>query len=286
MWHFSATARSSSVYSKPDRPSAKSAESVRSDSVGRVDRGQQGIDLSAFDAVIFDMDGVVTDTASVHAAAWKQLFDDYLAERARASGEPFHPFDIHDDYLRYIDGKPRFDGVRDFLASRRITLPEGLPSDPPGSETVTGLGNLKNGLFLDRLQEQGGRPYESTIALVNRLAARNVKTAIISASRNMTQVLESAGLTNLFDERVDGVIAEDLGLPGKPDPAVFMEAARRLGIEPDRAIVVEDALAGVEAGRRGGFGLVVGVDRGGQAQALWDVGADVVVSDLAELQIA
>ena len=251
-----------------------------------MDRGPPGIDLSAFGAVIFDMDGVVTDTASVHAAAWKQLFDDYLSERAGASGEPFRPFDIHDDYLRYIDGKPRFAGVRDFLASRDITLPEGRPSDPPGSETVTGLGNRKNGLFLDRMQEEGARPYESTIVLVNQLAEKNVRTAIISASRNMTQVLESAGLTNLFDERVDGVIAADLGLAGKPDPAVFLEAARRLGVEPSHVVVVEDALAGVEAGRRGGFGLVVGVDRGEQASALRDAGADVVVSDLAELQIA
>lgn len=251
-----------------------------------MDRGQPIIDLSAFDAVIFDMDGVVTDTASVHAAAWKQLFDDYLSERSKSSGEGFDPFDIHDDYLRYIDGKPRYDGVRDFLASRGIDLPHGEPSDPPGRETVTGLGNRKNSLFLDRLRQEGARPYNSTVKLVHQLVERKVKTAIISASRNMDQVLHSAGLSDLFDERVDGVMAGKLGLAGKPDPAVFLEAARRLRVGPAQAVVVEDALAGVEAGRRGEFGLVVGVDRGGQASALKESGADVVVSDLGELQIA
>ena len=251
-----------------------------------MDRGQPVIDLSLFDAVIFDMDGVVTDTASVHAAAWKRLFDDYLSERARASGEGFRPFDIHDDYLKYIDGKPRYEGVRDFLASREIELPEGDPSDPPGKETVAGLGNRKNGLFLDRLHQEGARPYPSTVTLVRRLAERNIKTAIISSSRNMEAVLESAGLSDLFDERVDGVLAAELGLAGKPDPAVFLEAARRLGVEPARAVVVEDALAGVEAGRRGAFGLVIGVDRGGHASALSESGADVVVPDLEDVQIA
>ena len=255
------------------------------DSLDSVDGSQPVVDLSEFDAVIFDMDGVVTDTASVHASAWKQLFDDYLAERAKSSGEAFNPFDIHDDYLQYIDGKPRYEGVRDFLASRGIELPNGDPSDPPGRETVAGLGNRKNGLFLDRLQKDGARPYESTTALVHQLAKRNVRTAIISASRNMNQVLESAGLSDLFDDRVDGVIAVELGLAGKPDPAVFLEAARRLEVEPARAVVVEDALVGVEAGRRGAFGLVVGVDRGGHASALKEAGADVVVSDLEELHI-
>jgi beta-phosphoglucomutase family hydrolase len=251
-----------------------------------MNREQPVIDLSLFDAVIFDMDGVVTDTASVHASAWKSLFDGYLSERARASGESFHPFDIHDDYLKYIDGKPRYEGVRDFLASRDIELPDGDPSDPPGKETVAGLGNRKNGLFLDRLQQEGARPYSSTVTLVHRLTERNIKTAIISASRNMEAVLESAGLSDLFDERVDGVLAGKLGLAGKPDPAVFLEAARRLEIDPARAVVVEDALAGVEAGRRGAFGFVIGVDRGGQATALSESGADVVVPDLEDVQIA
>ena len=254
---------------------------------GRVAGGHAAIDLSAFDAVIFDMDGVVTDTASVHASAWKQLFDDYLSARAATLGEQFRPFDTGGDYLKYIDGKPRYEGVRDFLASRGINLPHGDPSDPPGKETVAGLGNRKNGLFLDRMKQEAAKPYPSTVALVRVLAERNVKTAIISASRNMTQVLESAGLSeDLFDARVDGVVAGELGLAGKPDPAVFIEAAKRLGVEPARAVVVEDALAGVEAGRRGRFGLVVGVDRGDHASALRDAGADVVVSDLQELQIA
>jgi beta-phosphoglucomutase family hydrolase len=250
-----------------------------------VNGGRPVIELSDFDAVIFDMDGVVTDTASVHASAWKQLFDDYLTERAAASSEIFRHFDIRDDYLLYIDGKPRYEGVRDFLASRDIDLPEGEPSDPPGRETVAALGNRKNVLFLARLQEEGARPYVSTVALVGKLSERNIRTAIISASRNMTQVLESAGLSELFDDRVDGVLADELGLAGKPDPAVFLEAARRLSVRPARAVVVEDALAGVEAGRRGGFGLVVGVDRGDHASALKEAGADVVVSDLEEMQI-
>lgn len=238
------------------------------------------------DAVVFDTDGVITDTASVHAAAWKRLFDRYLRERAEREGEPFQPFDADEDYRRYVDGKPRFDGVRTFLGSRGIDLPQGEPSDPPERETVCGLGNRKNGFFLEHLREHGAEPYPSTVAFVRELRARGVRTAAISASRNMSEVLDAAGVGGLFPVRVDGVVADELGLPGKPDPAVFVEAARRLGVEPSRTAVVEDALSGVEAGRRGGFALVIGVDRTGHADALRDAGADVVVGDLSEVELA
>jgi alpha,alpha-trehalase len=243
------------------------------------------LDLSRIHAVIFDMDGVVTDTASVHAAAWKRLFDEYLTERSRRTGEPFRPFDVDEDYRHYVDGKPRYDGVRSFLASRGISLPEGDPSDPPERETVCGLGNRKNGYFLAHLKEQGADAYASTVTLVRDLQARGVRAAVISASRNMAEVLASAGLSDLFGTKVDGVDADELGLSGKPDPAIFLEAARRLGVEPARAAVVEDALAGVEAGRGGRFGLVIGVDRTGHSGALREAGADVVVRDLGEVTV-
>ncbi|HEX6231033.1 MAG TPA: trehalose-phosphatase [Actinomycetota bacterium] len=244
--------------------------------------GLRGRDV---DAVVFDTDGVITDTASVHAAAWKRLFDEYLRERAERAGEPFEPFDADEDYRRYVDGKPRYDGVRSFLESRGVHLPQGEPTDPPERETVCGLGNRKNGYFLDHLREHGAEPYPSTVELVRELRARGVETAAISASRNMSEVLEAAGVGDLFPVRVDGVVAEELGLRGKPDPAVFVEAARRLGVHPSRTAVVEDALSGVEAGKRGGFALVIGVDRTGHADALRAAGADVVVADLEELAL-
>ncbi|MFB3739411.1 MAG: HAD family hydrolase, partial [Candidatus Velamenicoccus archaeovorus] len=181
----------------------------------------------ALRAFIFDMDGVVTDTASAHAASWKRLFDGYLRERSERTREPFRPFE-EDDYLRYVDGKPRYDGVRDFLASRGIVLPEGEPSDPPGRETVCGLGNRKDGYFLAGLREGGAEPYRSTVELVGRLSALGVGIAVISSSRNMGEVLAAAGIGDLFPVRVDGVVSEELGLTGKPDPAIFLEAARRL----------------------------------------------------------
>jgi alpha,alpha-trehalase len=237
------------------------------------------------DAVVFDMDGVVTDTATVHAAAWKRLFDEYLAERARTTDEQFVAFDLDGDYRRHVDGKPRYDGVRDFLASRGIVLPEGEPSDPPERETVCGLGNRKDRYFLAHIREYGVRAYPSTVELVGRLEATGFGTAIISASRNMKEVLAAAGLGDLFRVSVDGRDAEALALPGKPHPAVFLEAARRLGADPARAAVVEDALAGVEAGRRGRFGFVIGVDRVGHRDALREAGADVVVRDLAEVTV-
>ena len=231
------------------------------------------------------MDGVVTQTATVHAAAWKALFDAFLAKRAGRTGEPFRPFDVEADYLPYVDGKARYDGVHDFLASRGIVLPWGSPADPPDAETVCGLGNRKNGYFLRIVAERGVQAFPTTVALIHRLHEAGIETAIISASKNTSAILAAAGVSDLFAAQVDGGVAEQRGLPGKPDPAVFVEATRQLGVVPPRAVVVEDAEAGVEAGRRGGFGLVIGVDRADHAAALRQHGADVVVRDLAEVTV-
>ena len=256
------------------------------DQGGHVSTGPKAtISAARFDAVVFDMDGVVTQTATVHAAAWKALFDAFLEERALLTDEPFRPFDIEADYLPYVDGKARYDGVRDFLASRSIVLPWGSPSDPPDSETVCGLGNRKNDYFLRAVAEHGVQPFPTTVALIARLHDAGVGTAVISASKNTTAILNAAGVAGLFAAQVDGTVAERLGLPGKPDPAVFVEAARRLGVAPPRAVVVEDAEAGVAAGHAGGFGLVIGVDRSDHAQALRQHGADVVVKDLGEVTV-
>lgn len=242
------------------------------------------ISTQRFDAVIFDMDGVVTDTATVHAEAWARLFDRYLQDRTAATGQAFRPFG-YDDYRRSIDGKPRYDGVRTFLSTRGITIPEGVPSDPPDRETVCGLGNRKDSYFLEHLREHGVERFPTTVALIEELRGAGIGTAVISASRNLDEVLAAGHVEDLFDQRVGGAEAERLGIEGKPDPAVFLEAARRLGVKPPRAVVVEDALAGVEAGRRGGFGLVVGVDRSDHGTELRDAGADVVVRDLAEVGV-
>ena len=239
---------------------------------------------STVTAFIFDTDGVVTRTAEVHAGAWKEMFDSLLRERAAALGEAFVPMSDA-DYLHYVDGKARFDGVAAFLESRRIELPYGSPNDPPDVDTVCGLGNRKNERFLQIVHERGVEPFESTLALVRTLLAEGIRTAVVSASENSAAILDAAGASDLFEARVDGIDARDLDLPGKPDPALFLEAARRLDVAPVDAAVVEDALAGVEAGRRGGFGLVVGVDRGGQADELAAHGADVVVADLADLDV-
>jgi len=243
-----------------------------------------GAALRDLDAVIFDMDGVVTQTALVHAAAWKKLFDAYLRDRAEATGQPFVPFDEHADYERYVDGKNRYDGVRSFLASRGIELPEGSPDDAPGCDTVQAMGNDKDTYFLAQVRSEGVQPYESTVRLIRELRDRGTRIGLVSASRNAEEVLTGAGVVDLFDARVDGVVAAELGLPGKPDPATFVEAARRLDVEPAHAAVVEDALSGVAAGHAGHFGLVVGVARNGQVDALREAGADVVVADLAELE--
>lgn len=239
-------------------------------------------DLERFEAVLFDLDGVITSTAEQHYSAWKQMFDDFLRRRAEHLGEPFQPFE-RDDYNRHVDGVPRYDGVRNFLASRGVELDEGAPGDLPAADSVHGLGNRKNDLVNDIIREQGVEAYEGSVALLHQLRSRGAKTAIVSSSRNCLTVLEAAGLVDLFDARVDGEVAAELGLPGKPAPDTFLAAAQKLEVPPERSVVIEDALSGVEAGRNGSFGLVVGVDRVGQAQALHDHGADVVVSDLAEL---
>ena len=250
----------------------------------RMGEGRAAIRTEEIDAVVFDMDGVVTDTASVHAAAWARMFDRFLEARASASGAAFTPF-TEDDYRRYIDGKPRYDGVGSFLAARGIALPYGEPSDPPDAETVCGLGNRKDRDFLDHLRRDGVAAFPTTIALAERLRGAGLRTAVISASRNLDAVLAAGGVEDLFEVRVGGAEAERLGLAGKPDPAIFLEASRRLGAAPGRTAVVEDALAGVEAGRRGGFGLVVGVDRTGHPGELEAAGADVVVGDLGEVVV-
>jgi len=234
--------------------------------------------------MIFDTDGVITRTATVHAAAWKATFDQYLRDRADAGGDPFVPFSDQ-DYTRYVDGRARFDGVEAFLRSRGITLPRGDPDDLPRLDTTCGLGNRKNEHFLAKLQRHGVQPFESTLDLIRDLRRHGIATAAVSASENCAAVLQAAGAAELFDVRVDGVDAKRLGLAGKPDPALFLEAVRRLGVGPADAVVVEDALAGVDAGHRGGFGLVVGVDRTGIGEALASGGADVVVRDLAELHV-
>jgi beta-phosphoglucomutase family hydrolase len=242
---------------------------------------------AVIDACVFDTDGVITRTADVHETAWKQLFDHYLDERFAGSpaNDPEHrPFDT-EDYLAHVDGKPRYDGVDAFLRSRGIVLERGHPDDPPQRDTVCGLGNRKNVYFRAHLERHGVRGYDSTIALVRRMRWLGVKVAAVSASENQEAVLDAAGVSDLFDARVDGIMAGELGLAGKPDPALFLEGARRLGVEPDRAAVVEDARVGVEAGRRGGFAVVVGVDRSGHPAALAEAGATVVVSDLGQVDL-
>jgi beta-phosphoglucomutase family hydrolase len=238
-------------------------------------------------ACLFDLDGVLTKTAAVHAAAWKEMFDDFLRSPAAAAaggkGDDLRPFDIHDDYDDYVDGKPRLDGVRDFLASRHIRLPEGDRHDPPSADTVNGLGSRKNDLVLERIHDRGVEVYPGSVDYVTAVRDAGLSTAVVSSSANCRDVLVAAGILDLFDDRVDGVVADEEHLKGKPAPDTFLAAARRLGVEPAGAAVFEDALAGVAAGRAGRFGYVVGVDRVGQADALAAHGADRVVSDLSEL---
>jgi beta-phosphoglucomutase family hydrolase len=231
-------------------------------------------------AWLFDLDGVLTQTAKVHAAAWKEMFDSYLHQRA---GEPFRAFDAVADYDAYVDGKPRYDGVRSFLESRGIELPQGTPDDPPGAETVDGLGNRKNELVLEMIHKQGVQAYEGSVRYVRAVRAAGYPRAVVSSSANCRDVLRAAGIDDLFDAVVDGIAVERDGLRGKPAPDTFLAGARALGVEPKHAVVFEDAIAGVEAGRAGGFGFVVGVDRVGQREALLAHGADIVVEDLAEL---
>ena len=232
---------------------------------------------------LFDLDGVLTKTATVHAAAWKETFDAFLAEQARATGEPFVPFDKVRDYDDYVDGKPRADGIRSFLTSRGIDLPEGSDNDPPGTQTIHALGNHKNDIVLRRLRTDGVEAYEGSVRYVRAARAAGLRRAVVSSSTDCQQVLEAAHIADLFEVRIDGVVAQREHLRGKPAPDTYLAGARALNIEPRAAAVFEDALAGVGAGRAGGFGHVVGVDRTGQADALKQHGADVVVTDLADL---
>jgi beta-phosphoglucomutase family hydrolase len=236
-----------------------------------------------YDAVLLDLDGVITDTASVHAACWKQMFDEYLQKRATQKGEIFHSFDSAADYRLYVDGKPRFDGVRDFLTSRGIELPEGAPDDPPDAETVGGLGNRKNELVNKVIEDTGVEPYEGSVKLIHQLRTRGFKIAVVTSSQNCATVLKAVKLDGFFDAQVDGNVIHARQLRGKPAPDTFLMAAKLLGAEPTRAVVIEDALSGVEAGSAGGFGLVIGVARKGNAEELRRHGAHLVVNDLGEL---
>jgi beta-phosphoglucomutase family hydrolase len=233
-------------------------------------------------ACLFDLDGVLTRTAKVHARAWQQMFERFMAHWSERTGQPVAPF-TQSDYERLIDGRPRLDGTRAFLASRGIDLPEGSPDDPPWTDTVHGLSNAKNELVLRLLDQGGVEVYEGSVAYVRAVRRAGTHTAVVSSSANTEQVLEAASIADLFDVRIDGLVALERGLAGKPAPDTFLAAAHDLGVAPAEAAVFEDALAGVEAGRAGGFALVVGVDRVGQAEALLAHGADLVVSDLAEL---
>jgi HAD superfamily hydrolase (TIGR01509 family) len=223
---------------------------------------------------------VLTQTAKVHDAAWKQTFDEYLRQRDGPDSKPFDPVS---DYDEYVDGKPRYDGVRSFLQSRGIELPEGHPADPPTADTVCGIGNRKNDLVLKLIKDQGVEPYEGSVRYVRAAKAAGLRRAVVSSSANCRDVLIAAGIEDLFEERIDGIVAEREHLKGKPAPDTFLAGAKALGVPPSQAVVFEDALAGVQAGRDGHFGFVVGVDRVGQAQALHEHGASIVVQDLGEL---
>ncbi|MFO7707080.1 MAG: trehalose-phosphatase [Desulfobacterales bacterium] len=244
------------------------------------------ISADAFEAIIFDLDGVITDTASVHAAAWKGMLDELLLQHSAREGVPFKAFEIDSDYRTHVDGKPRLDGLKSFLGSRGIQLPEGGPEDRPGADTIHNLAKRKNSDFLKRIQEQGVKVYGSTRDLIHSAKKHGLKTAVISSSKSCAMILDSVNLSELFDVRVDGVDSEVLGLAGKPAPDIFLEAARQLQVKPERAVVVEDAVSGVQAGRAGGFGLVIGIARTGGKEDLQGNGADAVVQDLSEICVA
>ena len=241
------------------------------------------LDLRPYNAVLFDLDGVLTRTADLHAAAWKQLFDEYLRADAAQKDTLFVPFDIDRDYRLFVDGKARHEGVKSFLDSRGIPLPLGSPGDGPDQETIYGLGNKKDRYFDAQLREKGVVVYPSTGRFLSNAKAHGLKTALVSSSHHAHEILETTGLSPFFDVRIDGYEIDRLHLHGKPAPDSFLEAARRLGVPPPKGIVIEDALSGVQAGRAGGFGLVIGLNRRDQAEALKQHGADVVVADLAEL---
>lgn len=260
-----------SMNNRPSHPASEAAK----------DTGP--LTLAGYEAVLSDLDGVITKTARLHAAAWKRLFDDYLAHVSAQMGTTFESFDLEEDYRLHLDGKPRHEGVRDFLKSRGLSLPLGDPSDRPERETLYGMGNKKDSYFETELRETGVDVYPATVEFIHLAKRAGLKTAVVSSSHHCAEILDAVGLTPLFDARIDGHDIDRLRLPGKPAPDAFWEAARRLAVEPSRAIVIEDALAGVRAGHAGGFGLVIGVDRRNQADELRKQGADVVVSDLREL---
>lgn len=234
-------------------------------------------------ACLFDLDGVLTETARVHAAAWKEMFDLFLEARAVKNGESFIAFDATREYDTYVDGKTRLEGTRSFLASRHIMLPEGSPDDGQGMETINGLANSKNAIVNQKIREDGVKAYAGSVRYVQAVRSAGLRTAVVSSSANCAEVLKSAGISELFETRIDGVSVAEQHLAGKPAPDTFLAAARILSTPPDQAAVFEDALAGVEAGRAGGFGFVIGVDRSGQAAELRAHGADIVVTDLSQL---
>ncbi|NJN40563.1 MAG: beta-phosphoglucomutase family hydrolase [Gammaproteobacteria bacterium] len=245
-------------------------------------RNQAVIARDRYDAVLFDLDGVVTDTAGIHASSWKRMFDAYLRDRAQRTGEAFRPFEVATDYKLHVDGKPRYDGVRDFLRARGIDLPEGAPQDDPDAETICGLGNRKNDMVNAAIAAGEVVTYPASVALIRKLRADGIKCAVVTSSQNRTAVLEAAGIADLFEAAVDGNTIVALGLAGKPAPDAFLEAAKALGVSPARAVVVEDAISGVQAGANGNFGLVIGVARHDNADELRQNGAQVVVNDLSE----
>ncbi len=238
-----------------------------------------------FKAVIFDLDGVITDTAAVHSQAWKQMFDEYLRSQAEITGAPFLEFSHEADYLPYVDGKPRYQGVASFLESRQVHLPFGDPDDPPDRQTVCGLGNRKNQLFNQMIAGGNVTVFPSSVALLHQLIKAGIRLGVASSSKNCAAVLKAVSLLDLFETRVDGVVSAELGLKGKPHPDIFTTACRNLGVPNHLAVVVEDAVSGVQAGHNGNFGLVLGIAREGNAAELKENGADLVVSDLSEIDI-
>ena len=260
----------------PNRPARQTRRS-------QISKERVSIDPAELDAILLDLDGVVTETAETHARAWKATFDEYLRQRAARVGGSQEPFDLKQDYERYVDGKPRFDGVASFLQSRGIYLPPGEDGDPPEKETIRGLGSRKNQLFLEAIRRKGVEVYGTSVDFMKRAKAHRLRVAVVSSSRNCREVLKATGIGELFDAQVDGVVAKEWMLAGKPAPDTFLEAARRLGVKPNRAAVVEDAISGVQAGKAGDFKLVVGVSRHGQPELLRQSGANIVVSDLSEI---
>ncbi|MBU1657283.1 MAG: beta-phosphoglucomutase family hydrolase, partial [Candidatus Omnitrophica bacterium] len=234
----------------------------------------------SFDAVIFDLDGVVTKTALVHATAWKAVFDEYMHGREKTRGEPFREFTHEKDYLPYVDGKPRYEGVKSFLESRGIDLSYGDPEDAPEKETVCGIGNRKNIKFVEILEANGVEEYDSTVSFVKELQKKGIRIGVASSSKNCKYVLKAAGIEELFETRVDGEVSAQMGLKGKPEGDIFVTAAANIGARPARSVVVEDATSGVEAGRNGAFGLVIGIARENNTGELYKNGADVVVPDM------